>query len=184
MKKPIISFTLVVVLLITSAGISAQDAKPAEQAVTVKEIQPFTYSCIHKKGPFTLISSTIGEFWLAMQKQSIQPTGMMIGIYFNVPGQVKPEDLEWEIGAPISSIPDPAAPLEKKEWKFTLVASAIHTGPFEETGQTIEKIMKWVFANGYMPAGPTLERYLTDPNLISDPKENKTEIWIPVAKKK
>lgn len=183
MNKTIISLILTAAFLVVSTGISAQETKPAEQAVTVKEIQPFIYSCIHKKGPFSLISQTIGEFWLAMQKQGIQPTGTMFGIYFNAPGQVKPEDLEWEIGAPVSSVPKPEPPLEKKEWKFTHVASAIHSGPYEEVGQTFEKIMKWIFANGYVPAGPPLERYLTDPGMVSDPKDNKTEIWIPVKKK-
>lgn len=174
---------LATIFLVFSVGLTAQESKPVQPEVILKNVQPFFYACIHKKGPFTLISQTIGAFWLAMQKQTIQPTGTLIGIYFNAPGQVKDTDLEWEIGAPISPLPQPNAPLEKKRWTFTKVASAIHAGAFEETGRTIEIIMKWIFANGYIPDGPSLERYLTDPSAVTDPKDNKTEIWIPVKKK-
>lgn len=74
------------------------------------------------------------------------------------------------------------APLEKKQWEFTLAASAIHTGPYEETGQTIFKIMEWMQDNELIPAGPVLERYLTMPAPGTKPEDLRTEVRVPCRK--
>lgn len=152
--------------------------------VSVKESTPFIYCCIHHKGPFTDIEKVIGRLMQAMRNQNIFPTGPMIGIYYNSPLEVKPEELEWEIGFPVTPQNLVQPPLEKKQWSFTLVASALHTGPYEKADQTFTKILEWMQKNNYIPAGPSMERYLDqDPSLIK-PEELKTEIWIPCKKAK
>ena len=66
----------------------------------------------------------------AIQEQNISPAGAMIGIYYNSPDEVKPEDLKWGMGFPVSLQAVVGTPLEKKQWEFTLVASAIHRDPY------------------------------------------------------
>jgi effector-binding domain-containing protein len=107
----------------------------------------------------------------------------MIGVYHNSPEEVAPEDLEWEMGFPCSAQTSPLKPLEKKVWTFEQVASAIHKGPYEKTGETYAVILDWMEANGYEQAGPVLEKYLNMPTQDTDPEELRTEIWIPVKKK-
>ncbi|MFQ6068977.1 MAG: GyrI-like domain-containing protein [Candidatus Aminicenantales bacterium] len=152
---------------------------PAQQQVMVKEVAPFVYCCLHHKGPFTDIQNIIGKMWQAMQSQGIFPMGAMIGVYYNSPGEVKASELEWEIGFPISVQNRVLAPLEKKRWEYKSVASSLHIGPYEETGRTIDKILKWMEEHNFSPTGPILERYLDQNPSKVRPEELRTEIWIP-----
>lgn len=106
----------------------------------------------------------------------------MIGVYYNSPDMVKPEDLEWEMGFPVSAQVEAQAPLEKKEWKFTLILSAVHKGPYEESAQTISKMFEWMKANKLTPAGPVMEHYQTMPTPDTKPEDLRTEIWFPCKK--
>lgn len=161
-----------------------QKESAEEKAISLKEVSPFAYCCIRYKGPYSEIEKIIGQLMQISKSQNIFPGGPLIGIYYNSPEEVKPEDLEWEIGFPVTPQVVPQAPLEKKEWSFTLVVSAIHIGPYEKTGETITKIFEWMKANDIIQSGPLMEKYLTMPTPETKPEEYKTEIWIPSQKKK
>ncbi len=87
------------------------------------------------------------------------------------------------MGFPVSAQVEVKAPLVKKEWKFTNIASAFHKGPYEETGKTYYKMFEWMKANKLTPAGPVLERYLTMPTPETKPEDLRSEIWVPFQKK-
>jgi len=152
------------------------------EAVSIKEVSSFIYCCLSHKGPFTDIENVVGKLMQFSRGQNIFLSGPLFGIYYNSPEKVKPEELEWEMGFAITPQIPVQAPLEKKQWSFTTVVTALHTGLYEETGQTISKISKWMEANNYIQSGPVMERYL-DANLSQvDPKKLRTEIWIPCEK--
>ena len=186
LKKTIsvLGLALFLISITASAALNTQEETPEKKFASVKEVSPFSYCCISHKGPFTDIEGIIGQLMHAVQEQKIIPAGPMIGVYYNSPDIVKPEELEWEMGFPISPKIEVKAPLEIKEWKFTLVCSAIHKGPYEETGKTIFKMFEWMQANKLMPAGPVMERYLTMPTPDTKPEDLKSEIWIPCQKGK
>jgi len=181
-RKSIFSLILfVTIVLLVSATGNSQDVKN-EASISVKEVIPFVYVCISHKGPYSEIEAVIGQLMMSSRSQNINPGGPLFGIYHNSPDQVKPEELEWEIGFPVTPQVTPQPPLEKKQWNFTQVVSAIHTGPYEKTGETIAKIYEWMKANGYTQTGPLLERYLTMPTPETKPEDLKSEIWIPCEK--
>lgn len=177
----LISVSLLTLLLIPSVS-GDQQEKSEKNSISLKEVSPFIYCCLHHKGPFTDIENVINQLMSTSQSQNVFPAGPLIGIYYNSPQQVKPEDLEWEIGFPVTPQATPQAPLEKKQWSFTQVASAIHAGPFEKTGETISRIHEWMKDHHLVPSGPVLERYLTMPTPESKPEDMKAEIWIPCQK--
>ena len=93
--------------------------------------------------------------------------------------------MEWEVGFPIGEQSFTQAPeimLQRKIWEYTLVASAIHAGPYEETGEAITDIFQWMEENGYDRAGPVLEIYLDAGTPEPSSPTKKTEIWIPCKK--
>lgn len=183
MKKiTFVSILCMIVSISVLAGGTQKSTSP-EEAVSVIEVTPFAYVCISHKGPFTEIENVLGQLMMSSQSQNILPGGPMIGIYYNSPDEVKPEELQWEVGFPVTPQVMPQSPLEKKQWSFTQVAAATHTGPYEKTGETIAKIYEWMEANGYTQAGPLLERYLTMPTPDTKPEDMKSEIWIPCEKK-
>lgn len=185
MKKTISVLGLVLFLsaISFSAAFNNQEETPEKKSISLKEVSPFSYCCIHHKGPFTEIEAVIMQLMKVIQEQNIPPAGAMIGIYYNSPDEVtKAEDLEWEVGFPVSPHVAVQAPLEKKQWEFTPVASAIHTGPYEESGQTVNKVLKWIQNNKLIPTGPVLERYLTMPPPDTKPEDLRAEIWVPCRK--
>jgi effector-binding domain-containing protein len=175
----LLSFSLMISF---SSAVASQGKASEKEAISLREISPFTYCCIPHKGPFTEIQEVIGGLVQAIRGQNISPTGPLVGIYYNSPAEVKETELEWEVGFPVMPQAAAQAPLEIKQWNFTTVASALHTGPYETTEQTISKILEWMKSNGYTQAGPIMERYMDmDPSAVK-PEELRTEIWIPCQK--
>jgi effector-binding domain-containing protein len=156
---------------------------PGGEAISIQKVEPFAYFCLHHKGPFSEFPEMIGRLMEESRAQNVFPAGPLMGIYFNAPGEVEPEELEWEIGFPVTPQALVQPPLEKKEWNFDQVASCLHKGPYDKTGETIATMLEWMQANGYESAGPVLERYLDMNPQELKPEDLKTEIWIPCRKK-
>lgn len=166
------------------AAVPARGATP-QVAVTVKDVEPFPYCAIAHKGPYTDMATVVPQIISAMQTQGLfsQVRGPMVGVYYNSPGEAKPEDLVWEAGYVITVQATPQLPLVKKVWEHRTVAVALHIGPYDKGGETIEKIMTWLAANGYEASGPVLERYLDMNPMAVKPEDLRTEIWVPCQKK-
>lgn len=62
-----------------------------------------------------------------------------------------------------------------------LVARAVHKGPYGTIGETIEKLFRWVVAEGYQPIGYPSSTYFNDPS-NSPEDELLTEVYIPIQK--
>ncbi len=184
MKKTIsvLGLALFLISITAAAALNTQEEAPEKKFASVKEVSPFSYCCIPHKGPFTEIEGVLMQLMKAIQEQKIAVAGDMIGIYYNSPDMVKPEELVWEMGFPVSSQVEVKAPLEKKEWKYTLVVSAIHKGAYEETGKTYSKMFEWMQANKLTPAGPPMERFLTMATPDTKPEDLRAELWIPCQK--
>ncbi len=184
LKKTIsvLGLALFLISIAASAALNTQEKAPEKKFASVKEVSPFSYCCIPHKGPFTEIEGVVMQMMKAIQEQKIAPAGNMIGVYYNNPEMVKPEDLQWEVGLPILPQVEVKAPLEKKEWKFTHVVSAIHKGPYEEAGKTYSKMFEWMQANKLTPAGPLMERYLTMRTPDTKPEDLRSELWVTFQK--
>jgi len=182
MKKARI-FILVAALAagIGSGLASGQETAPGMQ-VSIKGVEPFTYVCIPHRGPFGAINRTIDRLLEVSSLQDIFPTGPLMSVFYGSPIKLKPENLEWEVGFPISPQLLAQPPLKAKRWDYTLVAEAYYDGPFEKVGETYAKIYAWLEANGYEPDGPTMDMYVSDPESMS-PDDYHTRIWVPCKKK-
>jgi len=168
------------------AGLAvATFAAPQDLAITVKDVQSFPYCAIAHKGPYTDMSTVITQLIGAMQTQGLFPQvrGPMVGVYYNSPGDTKPEDLTWEAGFIITAQATPQLPLVKKVWEHKTVAVAMHVGPYEKLGATLEKVMAWLVSHGFEIDGPVLERYLDQNPMAVKPEELRSEIWVPCRKK-
>ncbi len=183
MRTSLLCLTLFCLLVVMAAFTAHPPKTSATQDVQIKEVSPFSYVYVAHKGPYTDIEHVIGKLMEAIQSQNIFPAGPMIGVYYNSPEEVKPEELEWEIGFPISAQVNVTEPLKKKVWNFTSVVSSVHKGAYEETGQTIARMSEWMQEKGLIQAGPLLERYLTMPSPDTRPEDLRSEIWIPCQKK-
>jgi effector-binding domain-containing protein len=186
-KRVIWAVPMLFVLFAAPFSASALAAAGAAQdiTVTVKDVGPFPYCAIAHKGPYTDMTAVIGELIGAMQTQGLFPQirGSMIGVYYNWPGDTKPEDLSWEAGFVIAAQATPQLPLVKKVWEHKTVAVAMHVGPYDKSGAAVEKVMAWLVAQGYETDGPILEHYLDMNPMAVKPEDLRTEIWVPCKKK-
>ncbi len=154
---------------------------PAAADFKVMDVASFLYCSLSCKGPFTAMQQNIELLLYSIQTQNIAPMGPMLGVFYNDPETTDPEKLQWEIGFPVSET-NVQDPLRLRQWTFTTVVEAIHVGPYETSGSVYGEMMAWIEANGYVVAGPIMEKYLSDPN-STRPQDLKTEIWVPVMKK-
>ncbi|MFQ6083692.1 MAG: GyrI-like domain-containing protein [Candidatus Aminicenantia bacterium] len=181
MKKILLIFLslLIIFLMVVFSWEKEKSEASQEKSIAVKETTPFRYCALFHKGPFTEIENVVAQLIGEVQAQNIIPQGPMIGIYYNSPEEVAPKELQWEFGFPVGEGTLVKSPLELKEWNFTLVVSALHIGPYEESAKIYPQIFEWMKANNYSIIGPIIERYLDqDPSKVK-PEELRTEVWIP-----
>lgn len=147
--------------------------------VTITDVSRFSYVCLPYTGSYEHHDTVIGAFMEAASAQGFELIGPMIGVYYNNPADTPADSLVWEIGFEVPDSMEVAAPLVVKKWEFTKVARAIHTGPYETVDQTYPQIFEFIGKQNLMPAGPIMERFLSDPQQVAA-EELQTEIWVPV----
>jgi AraC family transcriptional regulator len=165
-----------IVLLCLVAGLNAQqEAKIRESG------ENFTYAALECLGPYTLIPQKIGELMAEVQKQKLEMLDGPSILYYNSPGQVKPEELKWEVCVPLNALEKVAAPLKKGEYKYPTVAEIIYKGPYDSVSSAYPPLMQFIAKNGYTINGPVCETYMDDP-ADTKPADCRTLIVVPVKK--
>jgi len=189
MKSIRIAWVLIILVLIFGCQKKQEAEKMAEQkaaeseaqpAVSIAEVSGFSYVCLPAVGSYGKHDQVIAEFMQVVDSQQVEISGPMFGIYYNSPTDTPEDSLIWEIGFEVPAATEVTEPLVVKKWEFTTIAKAVHTGPFETVEQSYQKIFKFIGEQNRMPAGPVMERFLSDPQKVK-PEELKTEIWVPVS---
>ena len=160
-------------------------AAPQDQAVTIKQVEPFPYCAISHQGPYSDMGTVIGDLVGAMEAQGllVRIRGPLVGVYYNSPADTMAKDLSWEAGFVVVAQTTTRPPLMLKNWEYQTVAAAMYVGPYEKIGGAIGKIMAFIGAQGYQADGPILERYLDEKPETVKPEDLRTEIWVPCKKK-
>ena len=150
-----------------------------QEPVSIAEVSTFSYVCFPYMGSYKDHEKVIDEFMQAASAQGFEMSNPMLGIYYNNPMDTPEDSLVWEIGFEVPESLVVSSPLVVKKWIFTKVAKAIHTGSYETVDQTYPEILRFISKENMIPAGPTMERFLSDPQQ-APPEQLKTEIWVPV----
>lgn len=151
--------------------------------VTLKQVEPFVYFSLKQKGSFESIDTVINQLIETARSQNVYPAGPLLTIFHGNLVNIDPEKIEWEVGFPVTPHALVQAPLERKIWEFSPVVACLHAGPYEKMGETIKKMLDWMETNGYVQAGPLLERSVGDDPTRIKSEYLRVEIWIPCKKK-
>jgi effector-binding domain-containing protein len=172
MKKTV--YRLVLVCL--AAGLCAQTA-PRIRASG----ENFAYAALECLGSYAQMGQKLGELMAEVQKQKLEMVDGPVTIYYNSPGQVKAEELRWDVCVPVDARENVAAPLKKGEYKYATVAETVYKGPYDTVAAAYPPLMQFLAASGYTVCGPICESYMDDPN-ETKAADCRTLIVVPVRK--
>jgi DNA gyrase inhibitor GyrI len=157
-------------------SVAAPEQKAVVQADTVRlqKVEPFKYFALEMTGSYTQHSTAFQTFYQEAGKQGLPMNSAPFGVYWNSPQNTPEVELKWEIGLVLPDTNKVAEPLKLKKWEFPLTASISYTGGFgsEVMQNAYQTLFAWLGKNGYHPAGPIVEKYLTMP------KQNEKGEWI------
>ena len=190
MFKSLHKYMLLVVFVIFSlAGCKQKPAqKPAAEKktvvpeVSIKETVALKVVYLEEKGPYSETGKSMQKLFSLMTKKNLKPSGPPMGIFYDNPEVVKPEETRYEVLSPFIGEFKGDNELKVKELPAQKVAVIIYKGPYEKSATAYKKLFDWLAKNNYAPAGAPMEKYLTLPSQVAPP-ELKTEILIPVKPK-
>jgi AraC family transcriptional regulator len=152
----------------------AEEKGPFE--ILTKSTEKMTLIYLDHVGPYEQLGPLFGR--VAEYAAKNQLTGQVVGIYYDDPTTVAPENLRCEIGiaVPEGTMPDSGYGIQ--EIPAGMVAYAALKGPYDKIAEDYPYMYEWIEKKGYKIAGPLMEVYLKGgPDVPQD--EYVTEVRIP-----
>ena len=130
-----------------------------------------------------------------------QAFGLLYKTFFSIPGvRMAPPRGRWVFGLDtpksewvgfyalplpeqVTTLPPGASGVKIDVWQYGEVAEILHIGGYDKETPTIEKLMKFIAAKGYVVAGPHEEEYLKGPESGPKTDDYQTIIRYQVKKK-
>ncbi len=125
-----------------------------------------------------LFGELFGEVWNYVQSSAGAPAGMPFTRYHDMDEAAGL--MHVECGLPVDTPLPGQGRIEAEMLPAGTVAVTTHIGPYHTLGESHEALHNWVQAQGYEPAGPPWEVYVTDPGEEPDPNKWRTDIFMPV----
>ena len=152
--------------------------------IEIKDINPMMVAFINVIGDFSQIPMTFQKLYSWINRKGYEHIGPSIAVYYNIPGEVPNEQLNWELRSQLSGDIAEAAPdmdgLGVKKVDAIKMATTIYKGPYENIEPVYVALNTWITANKYEVIGPVEELYFNDPTIAGE--EPITEIRIPIRK--
>lgn len=178
--------------LLLIVGCSSKGVGP----VQVKTVDKMQVLFVERKGDFSEIGNIMGMIFKYAGEKGFQVAGAPMGIYYDDPKKVAPEECRYEVCIPVTPIIDSLIKTDSlmnvlvkgdsngikiKELPPMEVVYVVHKGSYSKVGPAWGSVYKWVYRNRYKPDGAGREVYLNSPEGI--PEDSLlTEIQIPVKK--
>ena len=134
------------------------------------------------KGPYQEAGTAFKTLFTFLGQEGIETSGPPMGIYLSDPAKVAPEELKYEVMAPVAKEVEVDSPYIFKTLPTQEVAYTIHKGSYETLMNTYNSLKSFISEKGYEITGPPLEIYLTRMGATTG-EEPLTEIQFPVEKK-
>jgi len=174
--------------LLGLSGIVAAQEKTqptaAADSIRLSKVEPYSYCALEMRGSFDQHGAAFQNLYQQAGMQGLPMNATAFGIYWNSPENTSVDSLKWELGFALSEAKTLTAPLVLKKWEFPLVASMIFDGVYGSEAQAAatQALFAWIGKNGYRPAGPMMEKFVSMPTQDANGQfSGKVEIVIPVA---
>ena len=154
---------------------TTQAAQKPAATFHVKHSEAFSALVVPMKGSFRQHTEGLLRLGGELDRLKAQPVGPAFGRYFNSPDKVQEAELRWEIGIPVQGVAEVQAPLELRQFPAEDVICSVVYGPREEVPRPWGELGAWMQQQGYVPAGPAMEKWVN---------QTTTEMQLPVRKVK
>lgn len=151
--------------------------------ITTRELTPQSALVVRRRVKPAEIAQALGEMfgqvYVHAQRTGAPLAGPPFARYLDCP----PGLWSIEAGMPVLAVSPNSQNVEvvAETLPGGLAAFTIHTGPYDKLPEAHVAIQRWMEAEGRVAAGPPWESYITDPANHPDPKDWKTEIFLPLA---
>jgi AraC family transcriptional regulator len=151
-----------------------------EYSVTKKELAPQPVLVMRRIIKPDGIAGALAEMFPRVmeyaQRNGIAPAGPLFSRYLAMGRD------EWtiEAGIPIAGHAAAAGEIMAETLPGGPAATTVHWGPYDKLRDAHVAVNEWISAEGFAPCGAPWESYLTDPGQHPDPKDWKTEVYIPI----
>ena len=117
-----------------------------------------------------------GKLFTWLSANRIEPLGASIGIFYDDPSKVAPENRRCDLCAPVALEVQGSGEVSVKEIGDMRVATLIYQGD-QNIGPAYNEVYDWLRAQGYRDSGAPMETYLSKPG-----EELRAEITVPIEK--
>ncbi len=124
-----------------------------------------------------VLGSSFGEIYGHLASQRVQPAGEPFVIYYDMPEDDKPIDIE--ICAPVTQTIDAPRGWKVRQLPAGTFASLVHVGPYDTVGEAYTAMTSWIDTHDLVVSGPPREVYLSPPE--TPPDQIRTVIEFPVV---
>ncbi len=117
----------------------------------------------------------IQEIIKVLTEQGLQPTGPMFSYHKRRPS----DTFDFEIGFPVPKAIKEDGRVVNSKLPAVKVVRSVYQGPYEGLAEAWMALQAWVRDKGIPESGRFWERYLTNPEEVTDPEEYRTELnWV------
>ena len=152
--------------------------------IETKTVEAMIVLSLSFTGPYDQTGSKLDELIAWVLRAGHPYSGPPIGIYYDDPNKVSPDQLRAEVVVPVEEQCKEGDGITRKELPGCLVASAVHQGPYAKVGPVYGEIFSWIAENGYryLDEMGTREVFLKVSGEVDGPKQFMTEIQVPIEK--
>jgi effector-binding domain-containing protein len=170
--------------------VSAADATAGMGRVSVRESPASIALALTTRGPYWKLSGAFTRIGERLKEAGLQPTGSPLGLFYDDPGAMAPEETRYSICYPLAETDRAVAlgvtrqtaahgALEAARqapregdlvsviaFEGGLAATVGYEGPAADSPAVYEHLDSWIKAHGFEPDGPPREVYLAVPGSL------------------
>ncbi len=155
------------------------------EEITLVEVPPIHVLGIRRKGHYSIIPVLLGQIFEFAMRNRVHIAGMPT---FLLHAKSHEEAVETdqagtadiEVVVAVEGTVRAGGEIRSYSLPGGKMARLIHRGPYEETGQSYQRIMDWIAKKGLHVNGPIREIYHNNPMEVK-PEDICTEILVPVG---
>jgi effector-binding domain-containing protein len=180
--KPFYALAVCLVLFTYIQTSYSQDTTKCNYTpLEVKEIDGVNALVIRVDVPMNDIGEKVGECYGKLFQyigtNNLNPAGPPFAVYYSW----EPEgNVVFEAGVPVAMKVEGAGEITYKEFPNMKAVSTLYSGSYDSMEPVYNQIMKYMEENKLESTGSSWEVYLTDPQSVQSPEDNKTMIYFPL----